>query len=199
MSVLIPVAHDFNCPWCWIGYVQAFDLVREFGVTLEWRGYELYPDELEWPEPAPPVQPAYPDRPATPTRLELAYAAQGMDKPTVERPRRMRTHNAHETAELAKERGVVDELMHRLYPAYWERGENINEPDVLIELAQGLLDPDELAEVMAGRRYADRIVGFNKPAYATGVYNVPTFFIGGERYAEESYRALQRAMRALNP
>lgn len=196
--MVIPIAHDFNCPWCWIGYVQAFRLKEEFGVELEWRGFELYPDELEWPEPVPPLPTLQPDRPPTPTRLELAYAAQGMDKPTVERPKRMRTHNAHEAVELAKERGVADELMHRLYPAYWERGLNINEREVLLAETAGLLDGSELTEVLASRRYADRIVGFNKPAYAVGVYNVPTFFIGGERYAEESYRTLERALRSLN-
>lgn len=196
MSRVIPVAHDFNCPWCWIGYFQAFDLKREFGIELDWLAYELYPDELQWPEPPPPAPVAFPDRPATPTRLELAYAAQSMDKPSSVRPKRMRTHNAHEAVELAKEQGLADDLIHRLYPAYWERGENINEPDVLIALAKGLLDPDELAEVIATRRYRDRIIGFDKAAYASGVYNVPTFFIGERRYAEESYRTLSRAMRS---
>ncbi len=193
--MVIPVAHDFNCPWCWIGYFQAFDLKREFGIELEWRGYELYPDEIAWPAPAAPVPVAYPDRPVTPTRLELAYAAQGMDKPSAIRPKQMRTHNAHEAVELAKVLGVADEVIHRLYPAYWEQGLNINEPDVLLELCAGLLDRAELADVLATRRFAANIIPYDKLAYASGVYNVPTFWIGGERYAEDTYRRISQAMR----
>lgn len=195
--MVIPVAHDFNCPWCWIGYFQAFQLKEEFGVELEWLAYELYPESMEWPEPPPPVPSLQPNRPPVPTRLELAYAAQGMDKPTVDRPKRMRTHVAHEAMELAKVHGVADELVRVLYPAYWEQGQNLSDPEVVIALAAGLLDSTELREVIETRRYADLIVGFNLPAYETGVYNVPTFFIGGERYAEESYRTLQRALRSV--
>lgn len=194
--MVIPVAHDFNCPWCWIGYFQAFDLKQEFGIELEWRGYELYPDELEWPAPAAPIPVAYPDRPHTPTRLELAYAAQGMDKPTSVRPKQMRTHNAHEAVELAKLSGVADDLMHRLYPGYWNEGLNINEADVLRELCDGLLDLDELDDVLATRRFADQIIPYDAAAYASGVYNVPTFWIGGVRYAEDTYRRISAAMRA---
>ena len=32
------------------------------------------------------------------------------------------------------------------------------------------------------------------PAYASGVYNVPTFFIGKERYAEQTYSVIRDAV-----
>jgi hypothetical protein len=38
-------------------------------------------------------------------------------------------------------------------------------------------------------------VGFDDPAYASGVYNVPTFFIGEERYAEQPLTVLKKAVR----
>jgi len=52
MSVTLPIAHDFICPWCWVGLLQALKLKKEFGVALEWKGYELWPEELAWPVPS---------------------------------------------------------------------------------------------------------------------------------------------------
>ena len=98
--MIIPVAHDFICPWCWIGISQARRLQQEFGVQIEWLAYELLPETMEWPEP-PPKPVVETERTKTPNRIELAYAAEGMEPPTADRPKRMRSHYAHEAAEFA--------------------------------------------------------------------------------------------------
>jgi predicted DsbA family dithiol-disulfide isomerase len=194
--LVVPVAHDFTCPWCWIGHRQAQRMAAEFGVTFDWLGYELYPESLPWPEPGTP-EPPNPNRPVTPSRLQLAYAAEGMDPPTVQRPRRMRIHNALEAVEHAKALGVEQEAVDRLYLAYWTRGMAIGEADVVCEVLQGLVeDLDDLRQAMAEKRYEEKIVPYDDEAYARGVYNVPTFFIGGERYAEQPYVVLQRALKS---
>ncbi len=195
MPRTIQVAHDFICPWCWIGFFQAEQLRRQFHVEIEWVGYELYPDELDWPAPNPPKGEQDSLRPKTPRRLALAYAAQGMDPPIVALPQRMRSHNAHEAVEFAKTVGVADELVARLYRAYWGHGLEINSPAVLRMLATGLVDNLAGMEAkISERRFKEKIIGFDQPAYATGVYNVPTFWINGDRYAEQPYRVLERAM-----
>lgn len=194
--LVVPVAHDFTCPWCWIGHRQAKRLADEFGVTFDWLGYELYPESLAWPEPGPPEE-VNPNRPPTPSRLRLAYAAEGMDPPTVQRPRRMRIHAALEAVEHCKTLGVAQEAVDRLYEAYWTQGTAIGEPDVACEVLAGLVeDLDDLRLAIAERRYDDKIVPYDDEAYARGVYNVPTFFIGGERYAEQPYTVLKRALRS---
>jgi hypothetical protein len=43
-------------------------------------------------------------------------------------------------------------------------------------------------------QFSERIIGFDAPAYASGVFNVPTFFIAGERYAEQPYLVIQHAV-----
>lgn len=175
--------------------MQARRLHEEFGVAFDWIGYELYPDELEWPAPTPPA--ATPEnKPATPSRFDLMLAAEGIELPKVRRPYRMRTHNAHEAVEYAKTEGVADALIERLYEAYWRDGEEINRPDLLLRLATGIvLDLGAMGAAIAERRFADRIVGFDDPAYAKGVYNVPTFFIGDARYAEQPLPVLRKALR----
>ena len=193
----IRVAHDFTCPWCWVGLFQAKDLAREFGATIDWVGYELWPLDLDWPAPSPaapePDKPS--NKPQTPSRMDLAYAAQGMEPPTATRPRRMRTNNVHQAVEFAKTVGVQDEFIERLYRALWEQGREINAPDVLRELASGLMDADAMLVAVEEVRYRDQVVGFDDPAYASGVYNVPTFFIGEERYAAQPLTVLRKAVR----
>jgi len=195
MPLRIPVAHDFICSWCWIGWFQAEQLRRQFGVEFEWLGYELYPDSIPWPEP-PAIPLVTTNRPATPTRMELAYAAQGMQRPTAVRPKQMRDHAPHESVELAKEIGFAHDWVGRLYRAYWEDGAEIGSTDVLIELGRDwFTDIDGLRSAIENRRFADRIIPFNEEAHRAGVYNLPTFFIG-ERYAEQPYTVLRDAMEA---
>jgi riboflavin biosynthesis pyrimidine reductase/predicted DsbA family dithiol-disulfide isomerase len=194
MSLTVPIAHDFICPWCWVGMLQAIRLRSEFDVTLEWRGYELFPDELEWPVHAPGTPPPA-NRPPTPSRFDFILAADGMELPKSERPKGMRTHNAHEAVEFAKTLGKADEMVEALYQAYWREGANINDPDVLIKLAAPIVGSTELlAAAIQTRKYKENIVGFDDDAYRQGVYNVPTFFIGDARLAEQPYSVLKKAV-----
>lgn len=202
----IPIAHDFSCPWCWVGLLQAQKLQAEFGVEIDWLGYELWPEGLD---PAPSTNSAPPaevqsNRPKTPTRMQLAYAAMDIDRPSnyfkTPDDEVYRTHNAHEAIEYAKALGCADDMADRLYRAYWTQATDINDVENILRLADGIVpDLDDLRAAIAEKRYADNIVGFDDDAYAAGVYNVPTFFIGGERYAEQPYRVLAAAVRELAP
>jgi predicted DsbA family dithiol-disulfide isomerase len=43
-SLTVTIAHDYQCPWCWIGLLQAKRLKQEFpSIALDWQGYELLP------------------------------------------------------------------------------------------------------------------------------------------------------------
>jgi len=153
------------------------------------------PDELDWDPPAPKPE-VDPRRPATPSRLTLAFAAEGMDIPTAPRPKQMRTHNAHESTEWMKRFGDVDRWVELLYRHHWEEGLDINDPNTLAELAKSEgHDADTMLRAMTIREYRADIVPFDEAAYAKGVFNVPTFFIGGERYAEQTIVAIRAALR----
>ncbi len=194
MALKIPVAHDFICPWCWVALFQVKRLQEDFGAEIEWKGYELFPDALEWPDPSPQPEPPA-NKPPVPSRLDFILVADDLEIPPVAKPRKMRTHNAHEALEYAKTEGKADTFAEALYRAYWEKGREINKPEVLRELAAGILDDVEaMAAAVESKRFAKDIVGFDDDAYAGGVYNVPTYWIGGERYAEQPYANLKKAV-----
>jgi predicted DsbA family dithiol-disulfide isomerase len=196
----IPVAHDFICPWCYIAIKQVRDLEREFpDVQFEWLGYELMPENLAWPEPSTKEpKPENPNKAKTPTRMELAYAASGVTPPTGDRNKRMRSHNALESVEWVKaEGGKVTDWVEVLYDAYWERGEEINDLEVLKSLAEKFgLDAERMIEAIKSKQFNEKIVAFDDDAYAQHVYNVPTYWIGGEKYAEQPTSVLRAAIKA---
>ncbi|MFX4982771.1 hypothetical protein ABTB81_19410, partial [Acinetobacter baumannii] len=92
------------------------------------------PEELEWPD-APAKPAGNPEKPATPSRLDLAYAAQGMTPPTARGPKKMRTFRAHQALEYAKDAGKGQAFLEILYRALYEDGAAINEIEVLLGLA----------------------------------------------------------------
>lgn len=193
MSLKIPVAHDFACSWCYIGLFQVERLKSEFDVEIEWRGYELWPESMPWPVEEPVRE--MPNRPPTPTRYQLMLALEGLHLPKVERPKRMRTHLVHLAAEFAREHGLEGVFIPEATRAYWERGELTNELEFLRNLGERIgLDPEELTRSVEEERFAERIVAFDAPAYKGGVFNLPTFFIGGERYAQQPFSVLAKAV-----
>lgn len=118
-----------------------------------------------------------------------------IELPEVERPKNMNTHMAHLASEFAKSKGIGEPYILELYKAFWERGELIEELEFLTRLAEKFgLDPAEMRNSIESEQLADQIIGFDAPAYKTGVFNVPTFTIGGERYAEQPYVVLEKAV-----
>ena len=194
MKLTIPVAHDFICPWCWVGILQAKRLELEFDIVFDWLGYELFPEELEWPDYAKSA--VLPNTPQTLSRFEFLLNADGIEMPKVPRPKKMRTYNAHQAAEYAKSVGVGNQLIEEFYKALWLRGENINEIDTILKLAEGIVaDLNALRVAVETKQFKDKVVGFDDEAYSKGVYNVPTFFIGSERYAEQPLSILRAAIK----
>jgi predicted DsbA family dithiol-disulfide isomerase len=194
MSLTIPVAHDFICPWCWVALLQVNRLKEELPVEFEWLGYELFPEELEWGDykPGPPV-PA--NKPPVPSRFDFILIADGVTVPETARPHKMRTFNAHQAVEYAKTEGVANELVEKLYRAYWEEAKEINNIEVLLDLGKGIVkDLGAYESAIRERAFKDKIVGFDDEAYSKGVYNVPTYFIGGKSYAEQPYVTLRDAI-----
>ncbi|MGE0001538.1 MAG: DsbA family protein [Fimbriimonadaceae bacterium] len=192
--MIVPVAHDVSCVWCWIGVNQVRELRRELGVEFDWQGYELYPEGMPFDPPAPKPS-VEEDRPKTPSRVQLALAAQKLVLPKVSRPSDMRTHKALTALEHAKATGDLQGAVDALYDAYWLEGRDLDCVDAVASHVAPFADSEDgVRQAVLEDAYADKIVAFDEQAYANGVYNVPTFFIGGERYAEQPVTVVRAAL-----
>lgn len=191
----IALYHDYLCPWCWVGFLQAEALEREFNIAFEWIGAELYPPELEGPPSNPgPLPTRDPERPKD--RFDLFCDQEGVAFPEP-RPGFVRTHRALLGAEYARSISTETERAWHaaVYKAYWLECADIENLQVLRRIGQDIgLDPDALEESIATERHAEEILGFDNPAYAAGIRNVPTFVFGAnEQLAEANLDDLRRA------
>lgn len=189
----LTVAHDIVCPWCWVGRIQSKRLREEFPtLSFNWKGYELLPEGVAYtPDPPDPEE----DRkPKTPTRFELMLAAEDLRIPKRSRDLSC-TRLALEGAEFAAEMGRIEPYLDAIYQLYWEEDRDIAHRDILREDAKrGKLDTAEFDAALNNRIYRERIVEFDAPAHAAGIWNVPTWMFPEGWVAEQPYSVLRDKM-----
>jgi predicted DsbA family dithiol-disulfide isomerase len=80
--------------------------------------------------------------------------------------------------ELARDRGRFDALHPRLFDAYWARGRDIGDEQVLIEegTAAGL-EESEIIDALQDQRYRERIDAGTSEALEFGAGGVPAWLI----------------------
>ena len=188
----VTIAHDYLCPWCWVGFFQAQRLREEFPqINQVWRGFELLPEELG---PLPDYTPQPKDPAAPPSRFELFSQAESAPVPEGRTIGVVRTHNALEGAAYAQDKAPerFDAYNEAVYRAFWERSEDISALNVLGRLAEGAgLDRAAFLQAVSSKAYYDQIVRFDDDAYAADVTHVPTFLSRGERCAEAPYTTIR--------
>jgi predicted DsbA family dithiol-disulfide isomerase len=80
--------------------------------------------------------------------------------------------------ELARERGVLGELHPRLFDAYWARGSDIGDEQVLVEEGSAVgLGRDEIAAALANPVYLERVLSQTREALELGANGVPAWVI----------------------
>jgi predicted DsbA family dithiol-disulfide isomerase len=207
--VLVEIWSDVVCPWCYIGKrrfeagLAAFE--RRDEVEVVWRSYQLDPtapavtgvrtiDHL-----AAKYGVSRDEAETMQERVARAAEAEGLEY-HLDRTQRGNSFEAHRLLHLAAEHGVQDDLEERLFQAYFTEGEAIGDPTVLERLATDVgLEPDEVAEVLAGDRFADDVREDEATARQLGCNGVPFFVIdrrfgiSGAQPAEAFTEVLARA------
>ena len=100
----------------------------------------------------------------------------------LDRSRGGNSFDAHRLLHLAADHGLGDQMKERLLRAYFTDGEPIGDPVTLARLARETgLPAAEVADVLAGDRYADAVRADEATAHAYGATGVP-FFVIDETY-----------------
>ena len=112
-------------------------------------------------------------------RLKQSFAASGLDynPPPDVVPN---TRRALRLTELARERGLHRHVHDRLMRAYWEEARNIGDSGELLALAvEAGLDEKEVAEVITGDAYQERVLASTAEAQSIGIAGIPAFLLDG--------------------
>jgi predicted DsbA family dithiol-disulfide isomerase len=215
--VQIDIWSDVVCPWCYVGKRRFEAALARFPhrdeVRVVWRSFEL--------DPAAPssdaVRGSYAERLAAKYGRSLAQAKGMLDDMTAvaaaegldfrfDLARGGNTFDAHRLLHLALERGVQDAVKERLDRATFGEGLPVSDHAALTRLAVEVgLDGAEVAEVLAGDRYADAVRADEERAREHGITGVPFFVLDG-RYgvsgaqpAELLAEALEQAWSTRSP
>jgi predicted DsbA family dithiol-disulfide isomerase len=87
-----------------------------------------------------------------------------------------RSRPAHEAAHWAGEQGRFEDYNAAVFRAFFERGEDIGQIDVLTSLASGLaLDSVSLREALVSRRFERTVLDDERDAERLGITGVPAF------------------------
>jgi predicted DsbA family dithiol-disulfide isomerase len=204
--VKVEIWSDVVCPWCYIGKrrfeaaLAGFEQADE--VELVWRSFELDPDAPRAQEGsslehlAGKYGMSLEQARAAQDRVSELAQAEGLDYRLAE-TRRGNSFDAHRLLHLARTRGAQDVLKERLMHAYFSEGSPIAEPDVLERLGvEAGLERAEVAETLAGDRFAEEVRDDERRARALGIRAVP-FFVIDERFGIEGAQPSASILDAL--
>ena len=134
-----------------------------------WRAFELRP------EPVPTLDPAgeYLTRVWRDGVYPLAERLGVVMKLPPVQPR---SRLAHEAAKWAATVNRFDDYNAAIFRAFFERGENIGDADVLVKLAEDLqLDAKALRRALASHEFEDQVLSDEREAEMLGIRAVPAF------------------------
>ncbi len=146
------------------------ELVKsEPDIEIVWRAFELRPD------PVPTLDPKgdYLQRAWSTSVYPLA---ERLDITMKLPPVQPRTRLAHEAAHWALTQGRFDDYHAEMFRAFFERGEDIGDVDVLALLALELgLDAGSLRSALQTREFKESVLADERAAARLGVSGVPAF------------------------
>ena len=152
-------------------------LEREHGATVEWLPFDLHPEYPPEGIPREELRRRYPEDVHERTRQMVEATGLAYNPPPDVVPN---SRQALELTELAREKGLHDEVHTRLMHAYWTEARNIGDTDTLLDLvAEAGLDREEAAAALADRRHASRVDASTAQAQQAGINAIPAFVLGG--------------------
>lgn len=189
-SIKIDVVSDVVCPWCAIGYKHLERALERLGGEIEadlsWHAFELNPD-------TPPegenlrehliakygMTRAQSDE--NRRRITETGAAAGFTFNFTDDMRTFDTFDCHRLLFWARGSGHQTDLKLALFDAYFTQGQNLNEPEVLVEAARRAgLDADKARSLLESDTYRDEVRAEQARNHEMGIRSVPTYIINGK-------------------
>ena len=91
------------------------------------------------------------------------------------------SRDALRVTELARDRGLHEQVHDRLMDAFWGEGRNLADRDELRALAvEAGLDVAEVDEVLESDVYLERVLASTREAQSIGINGIPAFLLDGK-------------------
>ena len=208
-AIKIDFVSDVSCPWCIIGLGGLEEALARVGdlveATITLQPFELNPDmPPEGQNLGEHVFQKYgatrEQSAANREQIRARAAEVGFTIATGPDSRIYNTFDAHRLLHWAGLEGRQLPLKHALFEAYFTRGENPGDHEVLAAAAERAgLDPAKAREVLASGRFADHVRSLERQWYEAGISSVPAVIIN-EKYLISGGHpadAFERALRSI--
>ena len=189
-TLMIDVVSDVVCPWCYLGQKRldkAIAAVPDVDISVSWRPFQLDPT----------IPPEGMDRKAymkakfgdearlrdAHARLEALGKAEGIDYAFDAITVSPNTLDAHRVIRWAGAEGAETQnrLVRDLFKTYFERGENIGDRTVLVDVARGAgMEAAVVESLLAGDADSEAVANEAATASRMGVTGVPCFLFEGK-------------------
>jgi predicted DsbA family dithiol-disulfide isomerase len=205
--MLIDVVSDTVCPWCYIGkrrLARAIAMRSEIDFKIHWRPYRLDPSvPNEGVDRRAYLKTKFGDSPRVQSMGEAIRtegSREGISFAFEKIDRSPNTLNSHRLIRWAASAGRQDEVVERLFGAYFVEGRDIGNKAILVEVASDSgLDAKLVAELLD--EDADKVLIEREDALAheMGISGVPTFIfdnrymLSGAREPEVLVRVIDKA------
>jgi len=187
--VRVDIWSDVVCPWCYIGKRRFSAALAGFEhreqVEMVYRSFELdpaYPKDEHTPV-LEMLATKYGMGPAQAKAAEAGVAAKAAADGLVFAEGRVmgNTFDAHRLVHLARERGVQEQVLERLFAAYFAEARPVFAAGDLASLgAEAGLDSGEAERVLRDGAFGDAVRADEEQARAYGISGVPFFVLDGK-------------------
>ena len=190
MSVIeIDIVSDVVCPWCAVGYGNLKHAIEELGdqcdVKIRWRAFELNPHMgSDGQEIVEHLMEKYKideaQVKANKERLIQVGQEAGIEFKFEQRSRIYNTFDSHRLLHWADVTAPEQQtpLKEALFLAYFNRGEDISNHEVLLEIVAGVgLPVNEAKDILESDRYEQDVRTEQSQYQQMGIQAVPAFII----------------------
>ena len=163
---------------------------KDPNVAIVWRAFELRPD------PVPTLDPTgdYLHRVWGSSVYPMAEQL-GVDIKLP--PVQPRSRRAHEAAHWARRHGKFREYNDAVFRAFFQRGEDIGNTDVLTRLASDMgLEGDDLREALDNDLYVQNVLADEREAKKLGLSGVPAF-VANRKIALSGVQSLENLQKLV--
>ena len=179
----IDIVSDTVCPWCFIGkrrLERAFLLRPDMQFNIHWRAYRLDPSvPAEGVDRKAYMRAKFGDNPNRQAMSDALQAAGRSEEIAFDFDAIARTPNtldSHRLIRWAGGAGLQNEVVERLFTAYFEDGRDIGNRDVLVEIASDVgMDSALVADLLDQGEDRELIEREDALAHRMGISGVPTF------------------------
>lgn len=211
-AMQIDILSDTVCPWCFIGkkrLERAIALRPGVEFKVSWRPYRLDPTiPKEGVDRRAYLKAKFGDSPRTQSMgdaIRAEGASEGIQFAFEKIERSPNTLDSHRLIRWAASAGVQNEIVERLFGAYFLEGRDIGDREILMDIAcRAGMDTEIVSGLFDGNADAGLIEREDRLAHEMGISGVPTFIfenrfmLSGAREPEVLVRVIDKATELAN-